>query len=76
MKLLGKKLLYDFKQKHAYARSQIESWEAEVEGAEWDTPYELKGKYPRVSLPGNQQAIFDICGNKYRLLCFKNFLNS
>jgi mRNA-degrading endonuclease HigB of HigAB toxin-antitoxin module len=44
MRLIGKKLLFDFKNKHADARSQIESWEAEVEEAEWDAPPELKKK--------------------------------
>lgn len=75
MKLLGKKLLDDFKQKHADARSQIESWEAEVEGAKWDTPHDLKSRYPKASLPGDQQAIFNICGNKYRLLALVNYKN-
>jgi mRNA interferase HigB len=67
MRLLGKQKLYDFKKEHADAKSQIESWEAEVESAEWKNPYELKNRYPRADTPGNQQAIFDICGNKYRL---------
>lgn len=75
MKLLGKKLLSDFKQRHTDARSQIDSWEAEVEGAQWDNPHDLKRRYPKASLPGNQQAIFDICRNKYRLLVQVNYKN-
>ena len=75
MKLLGKKLLDDFKQEHADAQSQIESWEAEVKGAEWNTPHDLKDRYPKASLLGNQQVIFDICGNKYRLLTLVNYKN-
>ncbi|OGL38159.1 MAG: addiction module toxin RelE [Candidatus Schekmanbacteria bacterium GWA2_38_11] len=75
MKLLGKELLHDFKEKHADARSQIESWEAEVEEAQWNTPQDLKRRYPKASLPGNQQAVFDICWNKYRLLVKVNYKN-
>lgn len=75
MKLLGKKLLYDFKERHADAQSQIESWEAEVEEAEWATPHDLKRRYPRASLVKNQQVFFDICGNKYRLLTQVNYKN-
>jgi len=67
MQLIGKQLLHDFKATHADARPQLDSWEAEVEEEEWKTPHDLKNKYPQVSLPGNQQAIFDICRNKYRL---------
>ena len=75
MKLLNKKLLDDFKQKHADARSQIESWEAEVKEAEWNTPHDLKRRYPKAKFPGNKQAIFDICRNKYRLLVSVSYKN-
>jgi mRNA interferase HigB len=67
MKLLGKSKLRDFMEKHAEARSQLESWEAEVEVTEWKTPLDLKSRYPKASVVGSQQVIFDICGNKYRL---------
>jgi mRNA interferase HigB len=75
MKLLNKKLLDDFKRKHADAQSQIESWGAEVEETKWDTPHDLKQRYPKASLTGNQQVIFNICGNKYRLLVLVNYKN-
>jgi len=67
MRLLGKQQLHDFGKKHADAKSQLESWEAEVEVAEWKTPQDVRNRYPKVSLPGNLQAIFDICRNRYRL---------
>ena len=67
MKLIGKQLLRDFGEKYADARSKLESWEAEVENAEWKTPHDVRNRFSRVSLPGNQQAIFDICGDRYRL---------
>ena len=75
MKLLGKKLLQDFKEKHADARSQVESWEVEAEEAQWRTPHELKSRYPKASLIKNQQVVFDICRNKYRLLTQINYKN-
>ncbi len=75
MKLLGKQLLYDFKEKHADARLQIEAWEAEVEEAQWDTPHNLKNRYPKASLLKDQHVVFDICRNKYRLLVRVNYKN-
>lgn len=68
MKLIGKKLLYNFKKKHADARLQIDSWEAEVEEAQWSSSADLKQRYPKASLLKNQYVIFNICWNKYRLL--------
>ncbi len=67
MKLLGKKLLHDFKKKHVDARSQIESWETEVEEAQWSTPHELKSRYPKARIIGDQQVVFNILRNRYRL---------
>ena len=67
MQLIGKEILATFKNEHPDARSQVEAWEAEVENAEWKKPHDLKGRYPKATLPGKQQAIFDICWNRYRL---------
>ena len=74
MTLLGKKLLYDFKEEHADARSQIESWETEVEEVQWNTPHDLKKRYPKASLK-KDQVVFDLCWNKYRLLVQVNYRN-
>lgn len=76
MKLIGKKLLQEFKEKHADARSQIESWEAEAEEAQWNTPHDLKSRYPKASIIKDQQVVFDICRNKYRLLTQVNYKNN
>lgn len=75
MNLLNKQLLCDFKEKHADAQSQLDSWEAEVEEARWNTPHELKHKYPKASILSGRHVIFDICGNNYRLwvqISYKN----
>lgn len=68
MKLIGKQILQDFKERHADTRSQIESWEAEVEEAQWNTPNDLKQRYPKASFLKDRHVVFNICWNKYRLL--------
>lgn len=75
MNLLGKKILYNFKKKHLDVESGLNSWEAEVEEATWSTPHDLKRKYPKASLLGGGQTIFDICGNAYRLLTKISYKN-
>ncbi|KKR88232.1 MAG: hypothetical protein UU37_C0008G0008 [Candidatus Gottesmanbacteria bacterium GW2011_GWA2_41_12] len=67
MELAGKDKLDKFKHEHPDARSQVAAWEAEIEEAAWQTPYDLKRQYPKADIPGKQQAIFDIRGNRYRL---------
>lgn len=73
MKLLDKERLRDFADAHPDARSQVEVWEREVLKAKWQTPHDLKSRYPKASLPGDQQAIFDICGNRYRIWVKVNY---
>ncbi len=68
MKLFGKQRLQEFKRRYADARPQISSWEAEIEEAEWKTPHDLKAKFPKASLLKDQQVIFNIGWNKYRIL--------
>jgi mRNA interferase HigB len=67
MRLIGKERLQKFREKHSDARSQLDSWVAEVESADWKTPHDLKVRYPKSSVLGKQQVIFDICWNKYRI---------
>ena len=67
MTLLGTDKLQQFKLTHSDARANIESWEAEIEEAEWKTPHEMKQKYPSADPIGKQNTIFNINGNKYRL---------
>ncbi len=75
MKLIGKLTLQNFIERHVVARSQIESWEAEVEEAEWATPHDLKRRYPQASILKNLNVIFNVCGNKYRLWVKVNYQN-
>ena len=65
--MIGKERLQKFREKHPDARSQLDSWIAEVESANWKMPHDLKVRYPKASILGKQQVIFDICWNKYRI---------
>ena len=69
------KLLDDFTQKHTDAKSRIGAWKAEIEEAKWNTPHDLKSRYPKASLIRDQLVVFNICGNRYRLLTQINYKN-
>ena len=75
MKLIGKDVLYKFKSLYAEVRSQIDSWEAETEVAQWETPLDIKRRYATASFLKNNQVVFNIKGNKYRLLVKVNYEN-
>jgi mRNA interferase HigB len=67
MKLIGKQSLDEFKKKYNDARSQIDSWIAEVEYADWQKPMDIKRRHASASFLENNHVIFNIKGNHYRL---------
>jgi mRNA interferase HigB len=67
MKLVGKGKLVDFKQIHTDACSQIDSWVAEVESANWKDWADVKRRFGTASSLPQRHLVFNIKGNKYRL---------
>ncbi len=67
MNLVGRQALLRFHRKHADARDAIEAWVAEVETAEWQTPQDIKERFPSASFLGDNHMILNLKGNQYRL---------
>lgn len=44
------------------------AWFAVVRAVEWRHPADVKATFGNASIIGNQRAVFNICGNKYRLI--------
>ena len=75
MKLIGKDALYKFKNQYIEGQSQINSWEAEVCTAQWNTPLDIKRRYAAASFLKNNHVVFNIKGNKFRLLVKVDYAN-
>ena len=67
MRLVGRQVLTAFLERHGDARGAIGTWVAEVEAATWKGPADIKVRYPSASFLSNNEVIFNIKGNKYRL---------
>ncbi len=46
----------------------LRAWFAEARRAVWRTPQEVKAQYRSASIVGNGRVVFNIGGNKYRLV--------
>jgi len=68
MKIIGIDQIDAFKKKHSDGKNSIESWYAEVKNSHWDRPSDIKQRYRSVDFLGDNKAIFNIGGNKYRLV--------
>lgn len=68
MRIISRRTLRDFYEKHPASKGAIEAWYAEAKNAEWKGPAEIKAQYATVSFVKNNRVIFNIGGNKYRLV--------
>lgn len=50
------------------AKGPIEAWHAEALKANWASPQELKAQFRTASVLKNSRVVFNIGGNKYRLM--------
>ena len=68
MRIISRKALIDFYQKHPDSKRSLEAWFHEVRQAEWKTPADVKLYYPSASILKKSRVVFNIRGNKYRLI--------
>ena len=75
MHVISRKTLINFysKPENSDSKGQLESWFYEVKNAEWTSPAEVKDKFGSASILKNNRIIFNIAGNKYRLVVRINF---
>jgi mRNA interferase HigB len=72
MRIIKRAALEQFWQRHPDAKASLESWFAVVRAANWRTPAEMKRVYPHADLVG-RRTVFNIAGNKYRLIARVNY---
>ena len=68
MRIIAKKTLREFWERHADAQQSLQSWYADVQQADWKSTAEVKSMYRNVSFVANNRAVFNIKGNKYRVI--------
>ncbi|MDR2212028.1 MAG: type II toxin-antitoxin system HigB family toxin [Pseudomonadales bacterium] len=70
MRIIAKRTLVKFWETRGQedAKGPLESWHDAVSKAHWSTPQDVKRQFGAASLCGNNRAVFNIGGNKYRLV--------
>ena len=68
MRIVGRKKFEAFCKGRPDAEKQLRAWHVEVKHANWKTSHELKQVYGTASILGSRRVVFNICGNKYRLV--------
>lgn len=73
MRVIAKRTLREFWEKHADCEEQLKSWYHEVDSAFWKSPNEIKRDYPSASILADNRVVFNIKGNNYRLIVKINY---
>lgn len=70
MRVIAKSTLRKFWERPGYSDAQgpLESGYDEATQANWASPQDIKSLYRSASICGNNRVVFNIAGNKYRLV--------
>jgi len=68
MNVLKRKTLIEYSKKYVDAKGQLDAWYHEAEKVNWSGPQDIKMRYPSASLLRNNVVVFNIKGNRYRLI--------
>ncbi len=76
MRAIAKRTLREFweaRLEYRDAKGPLEAWFREAIHAHWKSPAEVKTQYRNASILGNNRVVFNIGGNKYRLIVRVNY---
>lgn len=68
MRIISRRPLREFAAKHADAAEPLDAWYRIIKGRDYSSPHELRGDFPTASFLGARRTVFNIGGNKYRLV--------
>jgi mRNA interferase HigB len=68
LRVIAKRILRDFWEKHEDCEQQLKSWFREIQKSNWENPNQVKEEYPSASILNNNRVVFNIKGNNYRLI--------
>jgi mRNA interferase HigB len=67
--VIARRTLKQFWERHPQAEGPARAWFAAVSGARWGGPTDVKRQFgTTVDFVGDNRVIFDLGGNKYRLI--------
>lgn len=73
VRVIARKTLKDYWEKHKDCEQQLKSWYDEAVGANWSAPSQIKKLYPSASFLNDNRVVFNIKGNNYRLIVRINY---
>lgn len=75
VRVIAKRTLREFweQPRHRDAERPLRAWYEEARAANWRTPHDIKTLYRQASFLTDNRVVFNIAGNKYRLITALNY---
>ncbi|HNT54202.1 MAG TPA: type II toxin-antitoxin system HigB family toxin [Anaerolineaceae bacterium] len=68
MRIISRRTLRTFWEKHPDACLPLQTWFHDVQQASWGSPTDIKAVYQNASFLANNRVVFNIKGNHYRIV--------
>lgn len=68
MRIISRKTLKEFWDQHLDAQQPLQAWYHDAKQAVWKSPVDIKDVFRNASFVVNNRVVFNIKGNKYRLI--------
>jgi mRNA interferase HigB len=68
MRIISRKILRDFWERHPDAEQPLQAWYADAKASRWRSPSDIKSVYRNASFVGRNRVVFNIKGNTYRVV--------
>jgi len=71
VRLVKEKTIQDFVTRHALSKHSFRTWLNVLKSVDWTTPGDIEDTFGSADLLGGgyNRVVFDIGGNKYRVIC-------
>jgi mRNA interferase HigB len=73
MRIISRRTLREFWNRHPEAEQALRSWHHDAQDADWQSSADIKRVYANASILGDNRVVFIIKGNRYRLVAAINY---
>lgn len=73
MNIIARKTLKEFWENYPDSKQSLEAWFYEAKTAQWKNSADIKARYNTASIINSERVVFNIRGNKYRLVVRINY---
>jgi len=73
MRIISRRTLREFWERHPDARQALQAWYADAKRAVWKRLADIKEVYRNASIIAHNRVVFNIKGNRYRLVVAVNY---